>query len=240
MVLIVETIQISWCAALDTRDNPLTLSTTIEGNSFGGASMDDDCGVIPSPLDDTGETFPSGKVRGNVCYSVPTNQLDGATIRVEETFSFEDIPRVLRAPVDEQLASKARTRSVLAMWSTTSARHARRGARSCWPRMSRLWSAIRNCRVSRNYPCKREDVAMNGDGYNVRVRWDCGKHVHPLCLQVPQEVHPHLQCPSGEPAGHGHGERGCRIPPDLRERVRRKLRDELEECHRRGYVLITG
>ncbi|WP_051400090.1 hypothetical protein [Haloechinothrix halophila] len=61
-----------------------------KGNTFGGTSMDDHCGVIPKPLDDTGETFPDGKVRGNVCISAPSNQLDGATIRIEETLSFED------------------------------------------------------------------------------------------------------------------------------------------------------
>ena len=60
------------------------------GNTFGGGSMDDYCGVIPSPLDDTGETFPDGTVSGNVCISADTDQLDGATIRIEESFSFDD------------------------------------------------------------------------------------------------------------------------------------------------------
>ena len=60
------------------------------GNTFGGGSMDDYCGVIPAPLDDTGETFPDGTVSGNVCISADTDQLDGATIRIEESFSFDD------------------------------------------------------------------------------------------------------------------------------------------------------
>jgi hypothetical protein len=60
------------------------------GNTFGGGSMDDYCGVIPTPLDDTGETFPDGTVSGNVCISADTDQLEGATIRIEESFSFDD------------------------------------------------------------------------------------------------------------------------------------------------------
>ena len=59
------------------------------GNTFGTA-MDDYCGVIPSPLDDTGETFPGGSVSGNVCVSVDADQVDGATIRIEESLSFDD------------------------------------------------------------------------------------------------------------------------------------------------------
>ena len=59
------------------------------GNTF-GTGMDDYCGVIPNPLDDTGETFPGGNVAGNVCVSVDSDQVDGATIRIEETFSFDD------------------------------------------------------------------------------------------------------------------------------------------------------
>jgi hypothetical protein len=59
------------------------------GNTFGGG-MDDYCGVIPDPLDDTGETFPGGEVGGNVCISVDADQVEGATIRVEEALSFDD------------------------------------------------------------------------------------------------------------------------------------------------------
>jgi hypothetical protein len=60
------------------------------GNTFGGGSMDDYCGVIPSPLDDTGEAFPGASVEGNVCFAVASDQVEGATIRVEETLSFDD------------------------------------------------------------------------------------------------------------------------------------------------------
>ena len=59
------------------------------GNTFGTA-MEDYCGVIPDSLDNTGETYPGGNVSGNVCVSVASDQVDGATIRIEETFSFDD------------------------------------------------------------------------------------------------------------------------------------------------------
>ena len=59
------------------------------GNTFGTA-MEDYCGVIPDSLDGTGETYPGGNVSGNVCVSVASDQVDGATIRIEETFSFDD------------------------------------------------------------------------------------------------------------------------------------------------------
>jgi hypothetical protein len=59
------------------------------GNTF-GTGMHDYCGLIPDPLDDTGETFPGGEISGNVCISVAADQLVGATIRVEELMSFDD------------------------------------------------------------------------------------------------------------------------------------------------------
>jgi hypothetical protein len=59
------------------------------GNTF-GTGMDDWCGSIPNPLDDQGETYPGGSVSGNVCVSVASDQLEGATIRIEEAFSFDD------------------------------------------------------------------------------------------------------------------------------------------------------
>jgi hypothetical protein len=60
------------------------------GNTFGGASMDDYCGVYPDPLDETGETFPGGSVSGNVCISAESDQVEGGTLRIEESFSFDD------------------------------------------------------------------------------------------------------------------------------------------------------
>lgn len=59
------------------------------GNTYAIGS-DDSCGVVPNPLRDQGETYPGGSVAGNVCFSVESDQIDGATIRVEESFSFDD------------------------------------------------------------------------------------------------------------------------------------------------------
>ena len=59
------------------------------GNTFSTGS-DDRCGVIPDGLRDTGETFPGGSVSGNVCFSVDADQIEGGTIRIEESFSFDD------------------------------------------------------------------------------------------------------------------------------------------------------
>ncbi len=61
------------------------------GNTFGASGdMEDYCGVIPNSLGDQGETYPGGSVSGNVCYGVASDQVDGATIRIEKTFSFDD------------------------------------------------------------------------------------------------------------------------------------------------------
>lgn len=61
------------------------------GNTYGASGdFEDYCGVIPNALDEQGETYPGGSVEGNVCYSVAADQVDGATIRIEESFSFDD------------------------------------------------------------------------------------------------------------------------------------------------------
>jgi hypothetical protein len=59
------------------------------GNTF-GSSMDDYCGVIPNPLDGHGEMFPGATATGNVCASVPADQLDdGASWLIEDTWSVQ-------------------------------------------------------------------------------------------------------------------------------------------------------
>lgn len=58
------------------------------GNTF-GSSMEDSCGVIPNGMSDQGETFPDGTVTGNLCWSVPTDQIDGGAIIVEASFSMD-------------------------------------------------------------------------------------------------------------------------------------------------------
>jgi hypothetical protein len=54
-------------------------------NVFGSASADS-CGVIPNALSDTGELYPEGSSRGNVCVSVPADQLIGANWIVKASF----------------------------------------------------------------------------------------------------------------------------------------------------------
>ncbi|MBW3591183.1 MAG: hypothetical protein KY393_04970 [Actinobacteria bacterium] len=59
-----------------------------EGNTF-GSGQDDYCGVIQSSLDDTGEMFPGAEAEGNVCVSVPAEQVEGGLFMVEESMTFD-------------------------------------------------------------------------------------------------------------------------------------------------------
>lgn len=66
---------------------------------------------------------------------------------------------------------------------------------------------------------------------------------HDLCVAIPREVPPRLRCAVSQPTGYGPGGGvpcGCQAPPDLCDRVVRELRDRLQECLRRGYVLIEA
>lgn len=67
------------------------------GNTFSGGGTDDYCGVIPDDLMEEGEAFPDASVTGNICYSVPSDQVEGSTIRVEDTFSFTNESRAFFA-----------------------------------------------------------------------------------------------------------------------------------------------
>src|SRR5690606_28952265 len=60
-----------------------------EGNTF-GSGMEDYCGSIPGDLMDEGEAFPGATVSGNACVSVPSEQLEGALLIAEDTFSFDN------------------------------------------------------------------------------------------------------------------------------------------------------
>jgi len=61
-----------------------------DGNTFGSSlSLDDYCGVIPNDLMDVGEMFPDASATGNVCVSVPAEQIDGGAWIVEEAFSLD-------------------------------------------------------------------------------------------------------------------------------------------------------
>lgn len=62
---------------------------------------------------------------------------------------------------------------------------------------------------------------------------------HDLCVPLPREVPPELRCVPG-PGGGGVAPCGCQPPKDLSDQVLRELRDHLQECRRRGYVLIEA
>lgn len=56
------------------------------GNTFGTGS-DDFCGVIPDDLSDHGEMFPDATATGNVCKSVPIDQIEDGAWIVEDLWS---------------------------------------------------------------------------------------------------------------------------------------------------------
>ena len=66
------------------------------GNTFGTA-VDDFCGVIPDALDEHGEMFPDATATGNVCVSVPADQIEGGAWIVEDLFSLDDSDRTFVA-----------------------------------------------------------------------------------------------------------------------------------------------
>lgn len=82
---------------------------------------------------------------------------------------------------------------------------------------------------------------MNPNSY-VTVHLICGHgHApHHLCVAVDRGVPPELRCQPGPPSGGGGGGGGqesC-IPEDLQARVTAELRDNFQECKRRGFVEI--
>lgn len=83
---------------------------------------------------------------------------------------------------------------------------------------------------------------MNPASHRVSVVFECrGGHRHELCVNVSRGVPPELRCSDEAPPGFGPSSGGgCTVPPDLRERVERVLRDDLLESRRRGYVLVSA
>lgn len=66
---------------------------------------------------------------------------------------------------------------------------------------------------------------------------------HLLCVRIDRGVPPPLRCNPGAPSpvAQGGGARcGCELPRNHEELIRRQLRDNLEECKRRGFVLIEA
>ena len=79
------------------------------------------------------------------------------------------------------------------------------------------------------------------DTHRARTKIECGQgHLHDLCVQVSRGVPPELRCPEDQPAGWSFGGGGCTLPGDLSSLVERELRDNLQECKRRGYVLLAA
>lgn len=67
-------------------------------------------------------------------------------------------------------------------------------------------------------------------------------HRHDLCVTIHRGVPPELRCSDDQPPGYvtNSAGPGCRLPDDLPERVERELQEDLQECRRRGYVLIAA
>lgn len=59
-------------------------------NNVFGRGPDDTCGVIPNALDNVDELYPRGIARGNVCVSVPVEQLAGAHWIVDVSYGGEE------------------------------------------------------------------------------------------------------------------------------------------------------
>jgi hypothetical protein len=77
--------------------------------------------------------------------------------------------------------------------------------------------------------------------HRVRTKIQCREgHDHELCVQITRGVPPELRCSDEQPAGWSFGGGGCALPGDLPGLVERELRDDLQECRRRGYVLIAA
>ena len=55
------------------------------GNTFAKS-----CGYSEDNFDANGETFPGATVKGNLCFVVDANQIDGATVSIQGDYSAED------------------------------------------------------------------------------------------------------------------------------------------------------
>lgn len=80
---------------------------------------------------------------------------------------------------------------------------------------------------------------MADQSHRVRTVYECSvRHQHELCVTVGRGVPPELRCADQQSAVWSLSGGGCPVPNDLPVRVERQLRDDLQECKRRGYVLI--
>lgn len=75
--------------------------------------------------------------------------------------------------------------------------------------------------------------------HRVSVKMLCPRgHEHDFCVQIPREVPPALRCRPEQAQGFGPGGGGCPTPDDLVDRVMLVLQRSLQDCVRRGHVLI--
>ncbi|MFD3596176.1 hypothetical protein ACFWU5_25940 [Nocardia sp. NPDC058640] len=58
-----------------------------KGNTY---DTGDSCGVIPDSLNDVDELYPDAGDEGNVCFSVPADQIDKGAVIVEESWTMND------------------------------------------------------------------------------------------------------------------------------------------------------
>lgn len=56
-------------------------------------SYEADCGVVPSEIDNAGETFPGGTITGNACWAVDAADAASLTMIAEPSFSFDSDTR---------------------------------------------------------------------------------------------------------------------------------------------------
>lgn len=71
-----------------------TLGFSVSFNTVGPLAVsytgEDTCGVIPDGLDSFAEVFPSGRISGNLCWSVRTDEADDLVMYVQEALSFDE------------------------------------------------------------------------------------------------------------------------------------------------------
>jgi|GEM_PF-1692408 len=68
----------------------IAASFNVVGNRAVSYTFEDACGLIPDEIDSFAEVFPGGTVSGNMCWSVPSDDVDGIVMYVRKAFSFDE------------------------------------------------------------------------------------------------------------------------------------------------------
>ena len=71
----------------DQMDTAFWVSTAVVGESNVEFNKSG-CGVIPSPLDTFADVFPGGSVTGNVCFALPSGELEGGLVLYSDGVAF--------------------------------------------------------------------------------------------------------------------------------------------------------